>query len=282
MNISGFGSNNLGSIQILGGGLLLILLLGTLNGCIGLKGKNKVLTHTFSEPLEGAANAKIDIRTRNGNLAIGSLAGNEEILVSGSLQYVENQGRPAPSVNLSNSLATFSLRSDAVGKARLPLPWRNSKGALEWQININPAVPAEIILYSGIGNIKADLAGMAITHVSADSGGGDVEVILPEGAADLSVLAKSGGGNVTVEIGRGLTGKNVVTAQTGGGKVVVHLPSGLAARITATTGWGKVLVDPAFGKMDEKTYQSPEYEAAADTVEIILASGAGDVTVDIR
>ena len=185
MNISGFGSNNLGSIQILGGGLLLILLLGTLNGCIGLKGKNKVLTHTFSEPLEGAANAKIDIRTRNGNLAIGSLAGNEEILVSGSLQYVENQGRPAPSVDLSNSLATFSLRSDAVGKARLPLPWRNSKGALEWQININPAVPAEIILYSGIGNIKADLAGMAITHVSADSGGGDVEVILPEGAADL-------------------------------------------------------------------------------------------------
>ncbi len=282
MNKTSTVSNTFGSTQVLGGGILLILLLGSLNGCISLKPNSKILTQQFSEPLGGASTSRVDIHASTGNLVIGRLEGNEEVLASGSLQYLENQSTPSRSVNVSAGLATFSLRSDAIGKLRLPLPWRASKGALEWQIKFNPKVPLDLTLYSGEGAVKADLAGMAITRVSAESGGGAVDVTLPDNAAALSVLAKTGGGNVTVLVGRGLSGKNLVNAQTGGGKVVIHLPSGLAARITAATGWGKVRVESTFVQLDPKTYQSADYESASDKVEISLASGAGDVTVDIQ
>jgi hypothetical protein len=259
MNKTSLGSNPFGPAQVLGGSILLILLLGSLTGCAGNQANKNILTQAFSEPLGGASASKVDIHTRSGDLIIGSLDGHEDALASGSVQYLKNQAQPARSVSMSDGLTAFTLRSDTIGKLRMPLPWRKPKGALEWKINFNPGVALDLKLYSGEGAIKADLTGMVITDISAESGGGAVDITLPDNSANLSVLAK-----------------------TGGGKVVVHLPSGMAARITATTGWGKVLVDPTFVKLDAKTYQSADYESAANKVEITLDSGSGDVTVDIR
>jgi predicted membrane protein len=109
-----------------------------------------------------------------------------------------------------------------------------------------------------------------------------VEVVLPDNATNLSATAKTGGGNVTVEIGSGLTGSSTVNANSGGGSVVVRVPSGLAAKIHAATGLGKVIVDPRFGKIDRNTYQSPDYDGAANKVEITVGSGAGNVTVNTK
>jgi predicted membrane protein len=84
-----------------------------------------------------------------------------------------------------------------------------------------------------------------------------VDVFLPEDATNLSVNARTGAGNV-----------------------VVHVPSGVAARIHATTGLGKAIVDPRFSKIDDKTYQSPDFASAANKVEITASSGAGNVEVN--
>ena len=86
-----------------------------------------------------------------------------------------------------------------------------------------------------------------------------MNVVLPDNAANLSVTAKTGAGNV-----------------------VVHVPSGIAAKILATSGLGKVTVDSQFSKIDGKTYQSPDYEGAANKVEITVNSGAGNVSVSMR
>ena len=107
--------------------------------------------------------------------------------------------------------------------------------------------------------IELNLAGMTLTRLSTDTGGGNVEVVLPDNIGDLSVTAKSGAGNV-----------------------IVHLPSGVAAKIHATTGMGKVIVDSPFSKIDDHTYQSPDYDSAAQKVEITAKSGAGNVSVFIK
>ena len=86
-----------------------------------------------------------------------------------------------------------------------------------------------------------------------------MDVVLPDNAADLSVTAKTGAGNVTVSV-----------------------PSGVAAKIHASSGLGKVIVDPRFSKLDDNTYQSPDYDAAANRVEITASSGAGNVSVITR
>jgi hypothetical protein len=93
------------------------------------------------------------------------------------------------------------------------------------------------------------------------------------------VAARTGGGNVTIEIASETTGSHAVDANTGAGNVVVGVPGGLAARVHARTGLGKVIVDSAFSRIDAHTYQSADYDAAPDKVEVTANSGAGNVSV---
>jgi len=240
-----------------------------------------VLTHNLSEPLCGATTAKVYVDVADGNLTIDRLASSEQVLANGTLQYLENQGLPTRSVNVDNGQATLSLKAGNTRRAWLRLPWATCNGATEWQIHLNPNVQTDVTAHSGGGNVKLDLAGMAITRVSADTGGGNMDVVLPDNVANLSVNAKTGGGNVTVEVGHGAKGSNIVNAQSGAGNVVVQIPNGIAARIHATTGWGKAIIDPRFSKTDN-TYQSPDFDHAVNKVEITVHSGAGNVSVNTK
>jgi len=243
---------------------------------------NKVLTHNLSEPLNGATTAKVEINTGDGNLTIDRLADGEQVLASGTLQYLDNQGLPSRSVNTSDGHATFTLKGSGIGRPGFRFPWAACNGATEWHIHLNPSVPSDITAHSGGGNVKLNLAGMAVARVSADTGGGNMDVVLPDNAANLSVMAKTGGGNVTVEIGNGIAGSNTINANSGAGNVVIRLPSGLAARIRATSGLGKVIMDSRFSKINGNTYQSLDYDGAANKVEITLNSGAGNVSVNTK
>ena len=242
----------------------------------------KVLTHNLSEPLGGATTATIEIHAGTGNLAIDRLASSEQVLAGGTLEYLENQSCPTPSVITSNGQATFTLRAAGGRRPSFRMPWAACNGETDWRIHLNPAVSSDINAHSGGGNVKLDLAGMTITHVSADTGGGNMDVVLPDSAANLGVSARTGAGNVTVELGGGTRGINTVDASSGAGNVLVRVPGSIAARIHATSGMGKVIVDSRFSKADVNTYQSPDYEGAADKVEITVKSGAGNVSVNTK
>ena len=97
-----------------------------------------VLTHNLSEPLDGATTAKVDINTGDGNLTIDRLTGGEQVLASGTLQYLENQGLPTRSVNTSNGQATLTLKASGGGQPWFRFPWAACNGATEWQIHLNP------------------------------------------------------------------------------------------------------------------------------------------------
>jgi len=240
----------------------------------------KVLTDALSAPLHSATAAKIDVDVGDGNLAIDRLAAGEPLLASGTLQYLEKQGLPTRSANTSDGQATLTLKASGRGQSWFRLPWAACNGATEWQIHLNPTVSSDIRAHSNGGNVKLDLTGMVVTRVLADTGGGNMDVILPDHAANLNVTAKTGAGNVTVEIGSGTRGSNAVDASSGAGNVVVHIPSDLVARVHATSGLGKVIADPRFVQIDDHTYQSPDYDGAADKIEITVRSGAGNVSVN--
>jgi hypothetical protein len=240
-----------------------------------------VLTHNLSEPLNGATTAKVNINSDTGHLTIDKLIGGEQVLASGTLQYFD-QGLPTRIRSSSNGQATLTLRGGGTGRPWFRFPWAACGGAYEWQIHLNPTVLSDITAHSGGGNVKLNLAGMAVTHLSADSGGGNMDVILPDNAANLSATAKTGAGNVSVAVGSGIQGSNTVNANSGAGDVVVRVPSGIAAKVHATSGLGKVIVDSRFSKTDKNTYQSPDYDGAANKVEIAVNSGAGNVSVNTK
>jgi hypothetical protein len=239
-----------------------------------------VLTDTLSAPLNGATTAKLDINAGDGNLKIDRLAGEEQLLASGTLEYIEKQGRPTRTLVSSNGQATLTLKGGSGRQPWIRLPWAACNGATEWQIHLNPGVSADITAHSDGGNVKLDLMGMAVTRVFADTGGGNMDVVLPDNAADLGVTAKTGAGNVAVEIGSGITGCHIVDASSGAGNVVVRIPSSIAARIHATTGLGKVIVDSRFSKTSDNTYESSDFDGAANRAEITVKSGAGNVIVN--
>ena len=240
-----------------------------------------VLTHNLSEPLNGATSAKVDINSDTGHLTIDKLIGGEQVLASGTLQYFD-QDPPTRTRSSSNGQATLTLRGGGTRRPWFRLPWAACGGAYEWQIHLNPTVLSDITAHSGGGNVKLNLAGMAVTRLSADTGGGNMDVVLPHNAANLSATAKTGAGNVSVEVGSGIQGSNTVNANSGAGDVVVRVPSGIAAKVHATSGLGKVIVDSRFSKTDKNTYQSPDYDSAANKVEITVNSGAGDVSVNTK
>jgi len=239
----------------------------------------KTLTDNLSEPLNGATKAKVDINSDTGHLTIDRLTDGEQLLANGTLQYFEKQGVPYKSVNMSNGRATLTVKGGGTAQSWLHFPWAACGGAYEWQIHLNPMVSSDITARTGGGNVRLDLAGMTVTYLSADTGGGNIDVVLPDNAANLNVTLKTGGGNVTVEIGSGTTGSNTVKANSGAGNVAVYVPSGIAAKVYATSGLGKVTMDSRFSKIDNNTYQSPDYDDAADKVDITVKSGAGNVSV---
>ncbi len=243
---------------------------------------NNVLTDEFFVPLNEAKTARVDIHAGDGNLAIDALAAGEQALASGRLQYFENQGLPARKLDANGDQVTLTLRGGADRRPRFRLPWSACNGATEWQVHLNPAVSVDITAHSDGGNLRLDLAGMAVRRLAADTGGGNLEVALPDQAAGLNVTAKTGGGKVSIEIGRGLTGSSAVEAGSGAGEVVVRIPGDVAARIHATTGLGKVIVDPQYVQVEKYTYQSAGFDSAADRVEIKAHSGAGNVIISTK
>ena len=241
-----------------------------------------VLTYDFSEPLNGARTAAIDIQAGDGNLMIDRISDGEQALASGTLQYFEKQGLPLRNLVSNSGQASLTLRGGGKAQPWFHFPWAACNGATEWQIHLNPMVPSDITAQSDGGNVKLDLTGMFVTGVSADTGGGNVDVVLPDNAANLSAAARTGAGNVTVEIGRGLSGSNVINARSGAGGVFVRIPSEIAARIHTTTGLGKAIIDPRFSMTESNKYQSPGFDGAADKIEITISSGAGNVNVSTK
>lgn len=243
----------------------------------------QVFTQNLSEPLDDAKVARIDINPGDGNLMIDKIEGDEQDLANGTLEYLEKQNVPGRSLIKSNGQTIFKLRAGGTGRQPwFRLPWAACNGATVWQIHLNPTVKSDITAHSDGGNVKLNLAGMSITGVMADTGGGNVDVILPENSGDLNVTARTGGGNVTVEVGNGIKGNNTIKAESGAGNVTVIVPDGIAARIDVVSGMGKVILDSQYSKIDNNTYQSPNFKAAADKILITAKSGAGNVRINSK
>lgn len=241
-----------------------------------------ILIDKFSEPLNGESTARFDIDTGDGNLMIDPLNTGGQELASGRLEYLQKQGQPVRSRVSSSGHAVLTLEGGKAGQPWFRFPWAACNGATDWQIHLNPAVRSDINAHSGGGNLKLDLAGMGLTCLYAETGGGNVEVRLPDAASNLGISAKTGAGNVIVEAGEGLAGSNVIDASSGAGNVDIRIPAGIAARIHASSGMGQELIDPRFSQVDKDTYQSAGFEAAADKVEINAHSGAGNVSVQTK
>ena len=80
----------------------------------------KVFTDTFSEPLNGATTARIEINAGDGNLTIDPFIGGEPLLAGGTLQYLEKQGAPTRTLVSRDGQAALTLKGDGARQRYQP------------------------------------------------------------------------------------------------------------------------------------------------------------------
>ena len=188
-----------------------------------------------------------------GQLALGAMSESSDLLIEGTIQVSEHED-VRERFRITGDTADFSLSTE--GQFYHP-GWLFSSQADEtkgWDLYLNPDVPIDLKVDTGVGRTEIDLTGMTLTALDIDSGVGEVVVTLP---AD---------GDFQVRVSGGV------------GKLEILIPAGAAARINVDTGLGNFSVTGDFTQRDG-AYYTDSYNTADDQMEIFLDGGVGNIQV---
>jgi hypothetical protein len=199
-----------------------------------------------SVPLDGASRAEVEIQHGAGELTVrsGASAG---VLAEGMFG-----GGLKASAERRGELLDVEMKM-AVEPAAF-LNW--SPGGYDWDVRLNANVPITLECETGASKSMLDLSDLKITELKLETGASATEVALPASA-----------------------GYTRVKVQAGAARVDLRVPGSVAARIRASAGLASVTVDQTRFPGFDNRYQSPDYDSAANKVDIDIETGVGAVTV---
>jgi hypothetical protein len=193
--------------------------------------------------LDGAADAEVRIAFRAGKLLIG----------------------PAASGRLVDG--TFGGSVDATpagpGRVRLTTPhpaswsWGWRRPPFDWRVGLTAEVPLRLELETGASDNELDLSNLRVTDLRLRTGAAQSRVTLPA------------------------AGVTRVNAEGGAAQMRFRVPVGVAARITSAMAIGTTDVDTnRFPRTtDGRAWESPDFDANPNRVEIAVRGGMGQVTI---
>ena len=202
-------------------------------------------TEELSIPFEGEE-AHVNLDFGAGELRVhGAALG--ETLLSGTFEEVEHD------VSYKGGHQRVRLSSPPfAGPHWIIGPWQHRR----WTVALNDAVPLTLTVKTGASDVRLDLTDVQVTRLKLESGANAMHVIAPAHAGYTEIRGSSGAASLSVEI-----------------------PKGVAARIRTSGALASISVDrERFPKM-EGDYRSPDYETAANKVDVTLEMGVGSITV---
>lgn len=215
-------------------------------------GAGQALTsETVSQSLQGAARGEVVIHSGVSYLRVGGGAGSDN-LVEGAVDLSTGE-TVRRDFHVVGDTASFQLSSQSPPFG----PWgswgRNGRGPT-WDLRLTDKVPLRLRLESGVGRTELDLARLQIQELRIDTGVGENTVTMP------------GQGRVTATISGGV------------GRTAITIPQGMAARIRVDQGIGHVAVNGNFVRQG-KEYVSPDYETAANRLDLKISGGVGAIEI---
>jgi hypothetical protein len=244
LNTLGFLSFNVW--EVIGPVFLILFGLWILTGWVFGREGNRVDEVTI--PLEGAEQARLHIDHGLGRITVdGRDTGSA--LLSGTFG-----GSPDSRINRDGALLDVRLKM-----VEGEFPWFDWWGgsSLNWDLALNRAIPLSLSVDGGTGEAIFDLTDTHVTDLTYKAGLGTSRITLPARA-----------------------GQTQVKVDGGVGTIILHIPEGVAARIKAEAGVGRVSVDESrFPATGEGHYQSDNYEAAENKVDIVFKGGVGTTTI---
>lgn len=199
-----------------------------------------------SVPLDGASRAEVEIQHGAGELTVrsGASAGMlAEGMFGGGLKAKAQRRGDLLDVEMKMAVEATAF-----------LNW--TPGGYDWDVRLNGEVPLALECETGASKSLLDLRDLKITELKLETGASQTEVMLPANA-----------------------GYTRVKVQAGAARVDLRVPGGVAASIKASAGLASVTVDQTRFPGGDNRYQSPDYGAAANKVDIDIETGVGAVTV---
>lgn len=221
----------------------------------GLMGGAEVVSTPLNVRLTNANSADVRVEKGIGNLTIGSMEGDDRLLATGKLEYLENREAPRQEVTESGDTATVEI-TEGRGGVNFGLDWFNGAHSPGWDINLNQRVPIDLEVDIGTGNATLDLKTLQIGTLKVDTGTGNARITLPSNANNTNVDINGGTGNLELIV-----------------------PGEVEARIEVNSGLGNATFDSRFFKKGEDIYETGEYASATNKVTIKVDHGIGNLNI---
>ena len=125
-----------------------------------------------------------------------------------------------------------------------------------WTLALSDAIPLSVRVNTGASDNKIDLSALRVTRLKLDAGASSTKVTLPAHA-----------------------GFTEVRGSTGAASLDIIVPEGVAARIHTSSALASVSVDRNRFPKAASGYQSPDYDTAANKVDISFDIGVGSISI---
>jgi hypothetical protein len=204
-------------------------------------------TTARSVPLDGARQARVEVHHGAGELRVGP-SGDPATLVSNTVS-----GDLEQHVRRDGDRLEVQLRQQ-YDWAFWMWPWNWGTGN-RWTMGLNRGVPIALDVRTGASDAVLDLRDVQVTDLRVDTGASSLNVTLPAR------------GQVTARI------------KAGAASVKVHIPDGVAARVHGVVGVGTLNLNNARFPYRDGVHQSPDFEAAANRVDLSIEGGAASIDV---
>ncbi|MCU0487352.1 MAG: hypothetical protein MUE67_00200 [Anaerolineales bacterium] len=210
-------------------------------------GRNELAVEQVSVPLQSTSQADLRLRHAAGRLSIspGAAPG---ILVEGTCAggVVITTRQPGDRLEVQMKVP------DQSGRWML---WNMNSG-LNWDLKLAEGIPLTLRLDSGAAEGHLDLSRLQLTDLRLHTGASSTSVTLPAQA-----------------------GYTRAEFQTGAASLDLTIPAGVAARIRATGGLASINVDRQRFPRQAGAYVSPDYETAANKIDLQVNTGVGSVSI---
>lgn len=204
---------------------------------------------TAALPLDGAAQARIEINHGAGVLTVGGGAA-ADALFTGTFGGGLNR-------RVRNGGNTLDVKLSVPANRGWITPWSWTAGGLDWDVQLNETIPLELEFETGASRSQIDLTDLLVRELKLETGASDTEVTLPAHA-----------------------GMTRVKIESGVARVIVRVPGGVAATIRSESGLASVDIDRTrFLQTGNHRYESPDYSTAANKADIRIETGVGSVSV---
>jgi len=224
----------------------LLLIFGGVWVLVGVFLRGNIETEIASIDLQGANSASIKINHGAGDLKIHGGAGVVELArgsFAGGLDHKSTRNGDRLEVKMRPA------------KDVMEFPFFGPRTQLDWDLALNSEIPTALTLNLGANKAMLDLRDMNLTDLKLETGASETRITLPA------------------------RGRFHADFDLGAASLEVIVPVGLSARIHTSLGAVELKIDESRFPRNGSYYQSLDFDAAANAVDMTIDAGAASIKV---